>query len=440
MTGDGLTDRRGDGLEGGEQATAQPSNHRSVLPSIKPVARRAVFPALRHRNFRLYYVGFVVSLAGTWMQRVAQSWLVLELTDSAFYVGLVDALSMMPVLVFTLYAGVLADRFPKRRLVVMTQSGAMVLALTLTALVFANVVVLWHIVTIAALMGLAQAFDIPARHALMVELVGTEDLTNAIALNSSAFNATRVVAPAVAGALIATVGVGVCFLINGVSYIAVIVALLVIRLPPFRRPDSTASTWQHLRDGLHYVLSDVRSRTLVLNIATFSVFGLPTFVLMPVMARDMLGQGAEAYGWMMSAVGLGALAGALGLAVFGHRLRRGPLVTWAATAFGIMVVLFALSRSLALSLVILVVLGFVTFFTTALTNTLLQTIAPDALRGRVVSFYVWAFLGLGPFGALQAGAVAERIGTGNALALGGVICTIVAASMLLRSRHLRETA
>ena len=417
----------------------QPHSASSSQPIAPPRPRPAVLPAFRHRNFRLFYVGFVVSLLGGWMQRVALSWLVLEMTDSAFYVGFVDAVSMLPILVFTLYAGVLADRFSKRNVVVVTQSAAMLLALVLTGLVFADVVELWHVVVLATLVGLTHAFDIPARHALMVDLVGKDDLTNAIALNSSAFNATRVVGPAIAGVVIGVVGVGLCFFLNGVTYLAVIAALVAIRLPAFRRPATRTSPFKDIGEGFRYILADERSRTMVVNIATFSIFGLPAFVLMPVMARDVLGQGAEAYGWMMSAVGIGALAGALGLAVFGHRVPRGRVLSTAAAVFGALVVLFAISRSLAATLAVLVLLGFAMINMTALTNTLLQTIAPDELRGRVVSFYAWAFLGLGPFGALQAGVVAEHLGTPWALAIGGSVCLVTAVVLLLRSRALVET-
>jgi MFS family permease len=410
-----------------------------VEAAASPELRPALLPAFRHRNFRLFYGGFVVSLLGGWMQRVAFSWLVLDMTDSAFYVGLVDAVSMLPILVFTLYAGVLADRFSKRNVVVVTQSAAMALTLILTFLVFAGLIELWHLIVLAVLIGLTHAFDIPARHALMVDLVGKDDLTNAIALNSSAFNATRVVGPAIAGVIIGAVGVGLCFLLNGVTYLAVIAALVVMKLPKFQASSARTSAWKDIREGFRYITDDVRSRTMVANIAVLSVFGLPAFVLMPLMARDVLGQGAESYGWMMSAVGLGALAGALGLAVFGHQLPRGRLLSWAAAAFGVLIVLFAASRSLVLTLAILVLLGFAMIIMTALTNTLLQTIAPDELRGRVVSFYAWAFLGLGPFGALQAGSVAERLGTPWALAIGGSVCFGAAVLMLLRSPSLMGT-
>lgn len=398
-----------------------------------------LLPALRHRNFRLFYAGFVVSLLGSWMQRVALSWLVLDLTDSAFYVGLVDAASMLPVLLFTLWAGVVADRFSRRGVVLVTQSGAMVFSAILAALVFAGVVTVWHLLVLATLIGLTHAFDIPARHALMVDLVGKDDLTNAIALNSSAFNATRVVGPAMAGVIIGVTGIAMCFLVNAISYVAVIGALMLLRLPPFGRPPGRHSPWNDMLEGFRYITSDTRSRTLVANIAAFSICGFPVFVLMPVMTRDVLGYGAEAYGWMMSAVGVGALAGGLVLALFGHRLPRGRLLSVAAAAFGVFDVAFALSRWLPTSLIALVMLGLSMITMTALTNTLLQTIAPDAFRGRVVAFYAWAFLGIAPFGALVAGWIAERIGAPGTLAIGGTICVGAAIVLLLRSRDIMRT-
>jgi MFS family permease len=399
-----------------------------------------LFPALQHRDFRLFYTGFVVSLLGVWMQRVAQSWLVLELTDSAFWVGTVDALGSLPVLLFTLHAGVLADRVSRRTMVMATQTWAMAIALTLAVLVLTDLIQLWHLVVAVFLLGTAHAFDIPARHALMVDLVGKQDLTNAIALNASAFNATRIVGPSIAGALIATVGIGICFLLNGLSYLAVIGALAGLTLATSRRDSSAESVTARLRAGVRHVFEEPSTRIIILNIAALSVFGLPALVLLPVMARDVLGRGAPEYGWMMSAMGVGALAGALAVAVLGHRVRRGRLLGRGASLFGLTVIAFGLSRSFTVSLMLLVLLGGALIVTTALSNTLVQTLAPDALRARVVAFYAWAFIGLSPFGALQAGIVAEWIGAGNAIALGGTVTTAAAVLLMFRSKELRATA
>ena len=408
-------------------------------PTIRPPAQRPVaFGALRHRNFRLFFGGMVVSLSGMWMHRVAQSWLVLELTDSPFYVGLVDSLSYLPVLLFSLYAGALADRVSKRRIVMATQTGAMVLAFALAAFVFTDTVTIWHIMVVAGGIGIALAFDIPARQAFIVEMVGKEDLTNAIALNSSAFNGTRVVGPAIAGVLIAAVGIGACFLVNGVTYIPMIAALALIRLPEHRPSAERRSTWSIIREGFRYVVSDSRIRVLIVNIAMLSVFGLPVLVLLPVVIRDVLGLGAVEFGWTMSAVGIGALTGALVLAAFGHRLPRGRLLAYSSLAFSVLVILFAVSRSYVVTLSLLVLIGLSFVTTTALSNTLLQTIAPDELRGRVISFYAFAFVGFAPFGALLAGAIAERFGATPALVLGGLVSTVAVLLGVMRSPVLRE--
>lgn len=428
-----------DGTDGREFAA--PRDSLPPLPSLpslpSPSRRRTPFGALRHRNYRLFYSGFVISLIGVWMQRVAQAWLVLELTDSALWVGLVEALGSAPVLVFTLYAGALADRVAKHRMVVATQGSSMAVAVVLAAIVLLGDVALWHVALVATLLGVANAFDIPARQSLLAEMVGREDLMNAIALNSSAFNATRVVGPAIAGVVIAVFGVGVCFLLNGLSYGAVLVALALVRLPA-PRPAPAARTWSSIREGLAYVAGEPRIRRLVANIALASMFALPVLVLVPVVARDVLGRGAVEFGWMMSAVGVGALAGALALATYARDIPKGRVLGWASTAFGVSVALFGMSRSLAAALVLLVLVGAAMITTTALTNTLLQTIAPDALRGRVVSVYTLSFVGMAPLGALQAGAVAERFGPTAALVAGGAI-TALAGLGVLRSNVLRST-
>lgn len=393
---------------------------------MSAVVRPSVFGALRHRNFRVFFLGQLVSLVGTWMGSTAQAWLVLLLTDSPFYVGLVSALGSLPVLLVSLYAGAVVDRMAKLRLIMITQGSAMVLALALAALTFADVVTVGHIIVIATLLGVVSAFDVPARQSFFVDMVGRDDLMNAIALNSSAFNVTRIVGPAVAGMLIGAIGVALCFLVNGLSFLAVLAALLAIRLPPSRRPAAPPSTWAHIREGLRYVTGDRRVSMLVLNIAVLSVFGFPFLVLMPVVARDVLGRGAVEFGWMSSAVGAGAMVGALGLAAFATRLPKGQVVRWASLVFGVILWLFALSRSLPLSLGVLALTGFTMIVNTATTNTLMQTLAPDELRGRVMSVYTFAFIGMGPIGALQAGWLAERIGAPATLMVGGTVCTLFA--------------
>ena len=407
-----------DGRLGGQfaerQTTAQPPNRLAAL-----------FPALRHRNFRIFFTGQLVSLVGTWMSNTAQAWLVLLLTNSPFYVGLVGALGSLPVLLVALYAGTVADRMSKLLLIKITQAAAMVLAFVLAGLTFAEVVTVHQIMVIATLVGVVSAFDIPARQSFFVEMVGKQDLVNAIALNSSAFNVTRVLGPAVAGFLIGKIGVAMCFLLNGFSFLAVLAALYSLDVPPYRRTAAPPAAWSHMKEGLAYVRSDRRLLTLSLVIATLSIFGFPYLVLLPVMVRDVLGRGAVEFGWMSSAVGVGAMTGALLLAAGSARLRKGRVVKWASLSFGLIVSAFALSRSLPLSLALVALTGFTMIINTATTNTLLQSVTPDELRGRVMSVFTFSFVGMGPVGAFGAGWMAEQVGTPLALVVGGAVCTVV---------------
>jgi len=412
--------------------------HHDPPPAAGGAAIPPIFGALRHRNFRLFFFGQLVSLVGTWMQQVAQAWLVLTLTNSAFYVGLVSALASLPVLVFSLYAGALADRMSKLKLIILTQTAAMLLAFLLAGLVFARVVTVAHIVVLAALQGVVMAFDVPGRQSFFVEMVGKEDLMNAIALNSSAFNVTRVLGPAAAGILIGRFGVGICFLLNGISFVAVLAALFAIRLPPRRPTPLPPSTWAHIREGLRYVASDRRVLAIVLNIGVLSIFGFPFLVLLPVVARDVLGRGAAEFGWMSSSVGAGALGGALMLAAFARQLPKGRLLRWAAGSMGLIVAAFGLSRSMPVSLIALVLAGFAMIVNTATTNTLLQTLAPDHLRGRVMSVFTLAFVGMGPVGALQAGVLADHLGAPATLVIGGLICLVVSVGVFQRVRQVAE--
>ena len=403
-------------------------------------ARRYGFGALTHRNFRLFSFGQAVSLTGTWMQTVAQGWLVLELTNSPFYVGLVSALGSLGVLLFSLYAGVVADRTDKRRTVLTTQSLSMLQAFALAALVWTHAITIGHVVALAAFLGVVNGFDIPTRQAFVVEMVGKDDLMNAIALNSSLFNATRIVGPAIAGVLIGTLGVGACFFVNGASYIGVIAALLAMRLPPFIPRGATATAWAGFREAVRFIRSDRRVSTLVGLTAVLSIFGFPFLVLIPVFARDILRAGATGYGILMAAVGLGAMLGALGVAVLGLRIAKGRLLVAAGTSFGALVALFAASPAFSLSVALLALAGCAMIVNNALTNTLVQTIVPDHLRGRVMGFYSFVFVGMAPLGSFQAGAFAERIGTPWAVAAGGVVCALAVAAAAWRVPELWRAA
>ncbi len=403
-------------------------------PRIKK--RPAAWGALAHRNFRLFFAGQLVSLVGTWIGNTAQAWLVLVLTDSPFYVGLVAAMGSLPVLLVSLYAGTVVDRVPKLKVIIATQTAAMLLAFALAGLIYAEVVTVGHIIAIALLLGVANAFDVPARQSFFVEMVGKDDLMSAIALNSSAFNLTRIVGPAVAGLLIARFGVLPCFVINGLSFLAVLTSLWLLDLPPAKVASRVQSTWDHITEGVRFITGEPRVAMLVINLMALSIFGFPFLVLMPVMARSVLGRGAEAFGWMSSAVGVGALAGALLLAASARKLPKGRLLRWASLSFGVVLGAFALSRSLPASLLLLALTGFAMIVNTATTNTLLQTLAPDHLRGRVMSVYTFSFVGMAPIGALQAGLLAHHIGAPATLILGGFVCLLVAAASGSRIRQL----
>ncbi len=387
------------------------------------------FPALRHRNFRLFFFGQGTSLIGTWMQNVAQGWLVLQLTDSAYWVGLVSALGSLPVLLVSLPAGVFADRSHKRRVVIATQSLSMVQAFAIAILIWTHRIELWHVATAAVFLGLVNAFDIPTRQSFIVEMVGKEDLGNAIALNSSAFNAARIVGPAVGGVLIGAVGIATCYFLNGVSYVAVVAGLLLMRMPPWQRPALAGDGLARFREGARYILGDRRIRSLVLNTALLSIFGFPYTVLMPVFARDALHVGAEGLGVLMASMGVGAVVAALGVAVYGPRIPKGRVVQWGGALFGLAVAAFSLTRHFPLAVAVLMLSGGAMIANNAVTNTLLQTLAPDHLRGRVMGAYTFVFTGMAPLGSFQAGLVAEHFGIRAEIAVGGLVCLV--ASLLL---------
>jgi MFS family permease len=390
-------------------------------------ARGWGFGALRHRNFRLFFVGQAVSLTGTWMQTVAQGWLVLLLTNSPFYVGLVSALGSLGVLLFALYAGIVADRTDKRRALQITQTLQMVQAFALAGLVWTGTIATGHVMALAAFLGVVSAFDIPIRQSFVVDMVGKDDLLNAIALNSSVFNATRVLGPAVAGLMIGRVGIAWCFLLNGLSYLAVIRNLAVMDLPSRQAIAGPPSAWAGLREVVAYVRRDARVAALILLTALLSIYGFPFLVMMPVFARDVLRVGAEGYGVLMASVGVGAMVGALSIAAFSRRLPRGRLQLLGGAAFGLLVTLFAASRSFVSSVLLLGLGGCAMIVNNALTNTMLQTLVPDHLRGRVMGFYSLVFVGMGPLGSFQIGAAAERFGAPVAVGIGGVICACAVA-------------
>ena len=400
---------------------------------------RHVLRTLRYRNYRLFFGGQGISLVGTWMQRIAMSWLVYRLTDSVFLLGIVGFLSQIPTFVLSPLAGVLADRLDRRRVLVVTQALSMAQALILAVLVLTGTVQIWHVMVLAVFLGLVNALDVPARQAFVVEMIGgREDLVNAIALNSALFNGARLVGPSIAGVLIAAVGEGWCFLLNGLSYIGVIAALAAMRLPPRRSDGQHGNMLEGIREGFAYTIGCVPIRSVLLLLSLISLVGMPYTVLMPVFARDILGGGPHTLGFLMGAMGLGALTGALYLASRRSVIGVERNIPMAASIFAVGLIGVSLSRILPLSLGLMMVTGFGMMVQMASSNTLIQTVVDDDKRGRVMSFYAMAFMGVAPFGSLLGGAVAGKIGAPYTLLAGGVCCLVGAALIGRRLPLLRD--
>ena len=379
--------------------------------------------ALRHRNYRLFFGGQGISLVGTWMTRVATGWLVYRLTGSAFLLGLVSFSSQIPILLLGPFAGVWVDRLNRHRVLVVTQALSMVQSFALAALALAHIITVHEVILLNLFQGAINAFDMPARQAFLIEMVeDREDLGNAIALNSSLVNAARLIGPSVAGLLIAAVGEGYCFLIDGFSYMAVIASLLAMTVTPRVIEHARASVLSELRDGWEYVRGFRPIWSILLLLAVISLVGMPYTTLMPIFAGKILHGGAHTLGFMMGAVGVGALTGAVRLAARRSVLGLGRLIAMTSAGFGAGLVAFSLSRELWLSLLLLVLTGFCFMQQMASSNTILQTITEDSKRGRVMSFYSIAFQGVAPFGSLTAGAIASRIGAPHTLMIGGLIC------------------
>jgi len=386
----------------------------------------ATLRALQYRNFQLFFSGQLISLIGTWMQNLAQAWLVYRLTGSMVLLGAVGFCSQIPIFFLAPLGGIVADQYSRQRVVIATQTSAMLLALALAALTLSGTVRIWHIFVLSALLGAVNAFDIPARQSFIVEMVGKADLMNAIALNSSMFNASRVLGPAIAGILVAVIGEGWCFFANGISYIAVIVGLALMRVAPRPAAPQSGSPVANIVEGFRFVIRHPAIHALLILLGVASVTGMPFTVLMPVFADRILHGGPKALGWLTGSAGVDALAAALLLA---SRQTLKGLSVWiaaAATALGAGLVLFALSRTFWVSAALLVGVGFAMMLQMGSSNTLIQSMVPDHLRGRVMSVYSMMFTGMAPFGALLAGLVADRFGAPATVAMGGAICLAAA--------------
>jgi MFS family permease len=400
----------------------------------------AALRALRHRNYQLFFFGQLISLTGTWMQSVAESWLIYRLTGSAVLLGLVGFSSQIPVFLLAPVGGAVADRYRRHRILVTTQTIAMLLAFTLAGLTLSGRIQVWEVFALASLLGLNNAFDIPARQAFVVDMVGRDDLLNAIALNSSMVNGARVVGPAVAGILVATVGEGWCFFVNAASYIAVITCLLLMKIAAARRAPARTSALASIAEGFSFVTHKAPVRALLLLLGLISLMGMPYAVLMPIFADQILHGGASGLGLLMGASGVGALVGAVSLATRGGLRGLGRWVAFSSAGFGVSIILFSLSRSFWLSAALLLPVGFSMMIEMASSNTLIQAMVPDALRGRVMAVYSMMFMGMAPIGALLAGTLAQRIGAPETVALGGAVCILGSLVFGLRLPALRAEA
>jgi MFS family permease len=406
-------------------------------PRLRQAARET-FASLKYPNYRLWFYGQLVSLVGTWMQTTAQAYLIYELTQSPAYLGYVGFAAGVPAWLFTLYGGLIADRLPRRTLLVITQTVMMTLAFALAGLTFTGWVRPWHIIIFAFLLGIANAFDAPARQAFVLEMVSRKDLTNAIALNSTMFNSATAIGPAAAGLLYAWLGPAWCFTINAVSFIAVIVALLLMRLEKPALVTRKASLVGDIREGLAFVASDRAVRTIILNLGIISLFGLSFVTLMPAWAVEILKGDATTNGLMQSARGIGALVGALMTAALGAFHVRGKLLSSGNIVMPVFLLVFAALRLVPLSLLALLGIGwgFMVYANNA--NSLVQTQVPDELRGRVMGIYTLTFFGLLPIGALLAGAAAESFGEPITVAVGASVLLIAALFVMWRVPELNR--
>lgn len=402
------------------------------MPFLNP------FHALRHRNFRIFWLGQTASLVGTWMQSMAQGWLALELSDSPFLVGLVTSLGSLPVLLFSLHAGVLADRSDRLRLVTVMQGFLLLEAALLWWLVWSGGITIGRLIALAAFAGVCNAFEIPARQSLTVELVDREDLQGAIALNSSGFNLARIVGPGIAAAVIAQFGIAWCFGLNALSYLAVLGGLLLIRLPAAERAPLTGSAMAGVRDGLDYMRRTREVNVLMRMVTVFSIFGIPYLIMMPVFARDLLGLGASGYGLLLACVGIGGLVGALALAAVGGRVRRGRLLAVSAYAFPLTLLLLAVTRDVRVAVPVLLLAGFTMILNNALSNGMLQSLVRDEYRGRLMAAYSLVVVGLSQVvGAFLAGTVARLTRVDVSIAAGALVMLLYATWAYRRHPEIR---
>ena len=411
------------------------------MPTPSPV--NPFRPLILHRNFRLFWGGQTLSLVGTWMQSVATGWLALQLSNRAFIVGVVSAAGSFPVLVLSLFGGVVADRYDKLKLVIVAQTLLLLQASLLWWFTASRHLTIPWLVGLVTLNGVISAFEIPARQSFIVELVGREDLVEAIALNSAGFNLARVIGPSIAALVIGTLGLQWCFALNALSYLAVLAGLLMIRIPPWEPALETPSSLEGLAQGFRYIRETPVVGVVIRVMGVYAVFGLPVLAMMPVIARDVLGTGAAGYGLLLTCVGVGALIGALSLATLGRRMRRGRLLVLSSYGFAVLLILFSIVcslrvRSPLVAAAILLAVGFMMLLNGALANGLLQSIVPDELRGRIVSAYVFVYVGMAPIGAFLAGIVADALNVQWAIGGGAAVMLLYALWSFRRHPELQS--
>jgi len=392
------------------------------------------FSSLKHRNFRLFWLGQCVSLIGTWMQNIGQSWLVLQLTHSPLKLSIVTMIQFLPMMLFSLYAGTLIDRFSKRKILIFTQTSMLLLATALATLTYFNVVQYWHVLILALLLGIVNTIDMPTRQSFFVELVGKEDLMNAIALNSSIFNLARIIGPAIAGILIGLVGIAICFYLNALSFVAVIIGIWMIKVPAHVKSEHRFGSIKEINsdvaEGLRYINSKLIIKVPLLLLALLSLFVMNYNVLLPIFAETTLGQGATGYGFLMATMGVGSFIGAMSLAI---KSRSGPSLKYlvgGALGASLFMSILGLQANFILSSIILFIIGLCSITFTALVNSTIQLNSADHMRGRVMSVYSLVFGGVVPIGSLFAGTVTEYFGAPGCMIISGVIGIVVTAYVI----------
>lgn len=411
-----------------------PAANRSTeeVVSNDPTGIARVFRALRYRNYRLFFIGQGISLIGTWMQQVAMSWLVYSLTNSAWLLGVVAFSGLISNALLTPFAGVLVDRLDRHRILVVTQALAMLQALTLAAVVLTGSAAVWNLILLSIALGLINGFDMPTRQSFVLDMVyNREDLGNAIALNSSLFNAARLIGPSIAGVLVALVGEGLCFLINGISFAAVIACLLAMRIAPTPARGGKENFLRGMKDGANYAFGFPPVKYIIILLAFSALVAMPYPVLMPIFAKEVLQGGANTLGFLMASAGVGALAGAVYLASRKNVFGLDKVIVVSSCSFGVGLICFSFSRVTILSMLFMAVTGFGMVVQLAASNTILQTIADDDKRGRVMGFFVMSFMGLAPFGSLLFGGLADVIGAPYTLLIGGA-CVLAGGVIFAR--------